>query len=253
MIIFQGPVPVAYNDQWLRISGYPDVLDSNACGSNDGAIIIKRHHHVLKLWIQTINDSEVSERKALLIFDGFTLHLKIDLLKGLGGYGMVVLLCMTNTSHKTNVEDLMTFGISKIEFQNSKQSLMTESLELGNTNSLKREDLSCILKQFLEKACTTVLNISGWAHSVVYSFYRAPVRRVRNIYIEASAAALTTSEPLTYPTKYSVPLTDLNSNAVDALTTAVATDLAHKHRRAEAISDSQVERVPGKDSETETE
>ena len=85
MIIFQGPVPVAYKDQWLRISGYPDVLDSNACGSNNGAMIIKHHHHVLKLWLQTINDSEVSYKKALIIFDGFTLHLKIDLLKDLGG------------------------------------------------------------------------------------------------------------------------------------------------------------------------
>ena len=138
MIIFQVPVPVAYNDQCTRISSFPDFLDSNACGSNNGAMIIKHHHHVLKLWLQTINDSEVSYKKALIIFDGFTLHLKIDLLKDMGGCGMVVLLCMTNTSHKTNVEDLVTFGISKTEFQNSKQSLMTESLELGNTDSFKR-------------------------------------------------------------------------------------------------------------------
>ena len=87
----------------------------------------------------------------------------------------------------------------------------------------------------------------------MYPFYRAPVRRVRKVYIRASAAALTTAETLTYTTKLSAPLTELNSNALDALTTAVSTELARKHRRAEAKSDSQVERVPGTDSETDTE
>ena len=53
---------------------------------------------------------------------------------------MVVLICMTNTSHETNVEDLVNFGIVKIEFQNAKQSIMMERLVLGNTDGLKRED-----------------------------------------------------------------------------------------------------------------
>ena len=43
-----------------------------------------------------------------------------DLLKYPRGNGMVVLLRMTNTSHKTNMEDLVNFGIEKKEFQNSK-------------------------------------------------------------------------------------------------------------------------------------
>ena len=52
---------------------------------------------------------------------------------------MLVLICMTNTSHETNVEYLVTFGIINIEFQNAKQSLMTESLVLGNIDGTKRE------------------------------------------------------------------------------------------------------------------
>ena len=37
---------------------------------------------------------------------------------------MVVLLCMTDNSHETNVEALVTFGIAKKESSDSKQSLM---------------------------------------------------------------------------------------------------------------------------------
>ena len=85
--------------QWPRIGGFPAVLDPNACRINDGAIIIKHYHHVLNIWLQTINVSVSSERKELIIFDGFPLHLNIDLLKELGGYSMVVLFRMTNTSH----------------------------------------------------------------------------------------------------------------------------------------------------------
>ena len=60
-------------------------------------VIIKYYHRVLNPWLKAINGSAVSERKALLIFDGCPLHLNIDLLKELGGGVIVVLLCMTNT------------------------------------------------------------------------------------------------------------------------------------------------------------
>ena len=108
MLILQGPVPVADKYQWPCIGGFPDVLYSNACGSNDGAIIIKHYHQVLNPWLKTINGSARSERKALIIFYGFTLHPNIYLLKELWGDGMMVLLRMKNTSHETNVEELVT-------------------------------------------------------------------------------------------------------------------------------------------------
>ena len=57
--------------------------------------------------------SASSERKALPIFDGCPSHLNIDLLKELGGYGMIVLIHMTNTSHETNMKDLVSFGIAE--------------------------------------------------------------------------------------------------------------------------------------------
>ena len=120
MFIFRGPVPVADKGQWPRIGGFPDFLYSNACRFNDGVIIIKHYHRVLNPWLQTINVSVSSERKELIIFDGFPLHLNIDLLKELGGYVIVALLCMTNTLHETNVDYLVTYGITKIEFKNSK-------------------------------------------------------------------------------------------------------------------------------------
>ena len=75
-------------------------------------IIIKLYHRILNPWLQTINVSVSSDSKSLLIFDGFILHLNIDLLKNLGGDGMLVLLCMTNTSHEINVKDLVNFGIA---------------------------------------------------------------------------------------------------------------------------------------------
>ena len=80
-------------------------------------MIIKHFHHVLNPWLQTINISEISDINSLLFFDGFPSHLNIDLLNDLGGYGMLILLRMTNTSHVTNVEDLVTFGIAKIDFK----------------------------------------------------------------------------------------------------------------------------------------
>ena len=83
---------------------------------------------------------------------------------------MGFLLLLTNTSHNTNVEDLVNFGIAKIEFQNSKQSLMTEHLVLGSTNGLKIYDFPCLLKHSLEKAFTSFLNCSGSEQSGVYYF-----------------------------------------------------------------------------------
>ena len=142
-----------------------------------------------------------SERKSLLIFDGYPSHLNIDLIKELGGDGMVVLLRTTKTSHETNVEALVTFGIAKKEFQNAKQSLMTENLVIGNTNGLNRKDFTCLLKQYTERACTTVLNRLGWENPGVYTFDRAPVWRVRKIDIKASATAFAAAEPLTSPKK----------------------------------------------------
>ena len=121
-------------------------------------MIFKHYHCGLKPWLQTINVSASSERKALLIFDGYPLHLNIDLLKDLGGYGMVVFIGVTNNSHNTNVEYMVAFGIAKTESQNAIKSLMTEHLVFGNTDGIKREDFTCLLNQSLEKACATVLN-----------------------------------------------------------------------------------------------
>ena len=76
-------MPVPDKDQLPRISNFLTVLDSNACGSNYGEMIVKHYHCVLKQWIQTIKVSASIDRKALLIFYGFTSHLKIDMIKDL--------------------------------------------------------------------------------------------------------------------------------------------------------------------------
>ena len=70
-------------------------------------MIIEHYHRVLNPWLQTINVSASSERKVLLIFDGCLSELNIDLLKDMGEDGMVVLIRMKNTSHETNMEDLV--------------------------------------------------------------------------------------------------------------------------------------------------
>ena len=132
-------MPVEDRNQWPHIGGFTAVLDSNARGRNNWAVIVKQFHRVLEPWPQTIKVSASSARKAVLIFDGFPSHLNIDLLNYLGLCGMVVLLRMMNNSHETNVEDQMNFGIADTEFQNARQSLMTEFLVLVNTEGLKRE------------------------------------------------------------------------------------------------------------------
>ena len=109
------------------------------------------------------------------------------------------------------------------------------------------------MKQSMEKACPTDLNRSGWENSGVYPFEHAPVWRVHKVDIKVSAAEFAAAAPLTPPIKSSVPQIDLNTNAMDALTTTLATELDRKHRRAETISTAQAEIVPGSDSETETE
>ena len=78
----------------------------------------------------------------------------------------------------------------------------------------------------------------------MYNYDRALVWRVRKVDIVADAAALAVDETLTPPTKSFAPLTDINSNYVDALTTVLATELARKHRREKATSDARVEKVP---------
>ena len=110
---------------------------------------------------------------------------------------------------------------------------------LRNIGGLKREEFTYLLKQSLEKVCTTILNQSGWSKSGVYPFEHDPVWCLRKVDIKASDAALATAEPLTSPAKSSELLKDLNKNDVDALTTALATKLARKRRCAEAISDAQ--------------
>ena len=147
---------------------------------------------------------------------------------------MVVVLHTPNTSHKTNMKDLVTFGITKTESEIDTQSIMTESLVIGNTNGFKREDFPCLLKKSLYKACMTVLNISGWENSGVYPFDSAQIWSVRNIDIKKYAAAFAASTPLTFTTYVSVLLIDLNVNAMNDLTTSLATELACKHRRSEA-------------------
>ena len=113
MLIFQGPVPVADKDHWPRIDSFPDFIDANTCGINDGEMVIKHYHHVIHAWLQSINVSANSESKSVLIFYGCLPHLNIDILKEMGGDVMVVLIRMKDTSHETNVEDLVNFGIAK--------------------------------------------------------------------------------------------------------------------------------------------
>ena len=77
---------------WPHIGGFTAVIYSNACNINDGAMIIKYYHRVLKPWLQTINVSASSYKRALVICYGCPSHLNIDLPKELGVRGMVVLL-----------------------------------------------------------------------------------------------------------------------------------------------------------------
>ena len=78
----------------------------------------------------------------------------------------------------------------------------------------------------------------------MYPFDRDIVWHVRKVYIKESAASLAAAESLTFPTKLSAPLTELNSNAVYSLTTDIEIELSHKRRRAEVTSATQAERVP---------
>ena len=110
---------------------------------------IKHYHIFLNPWLQISNVSTSSERKEFLISDVCLSQLNIDPLKELGVDSMVFLLVMENTSHKTNVEDMVTFDIAKTEFQKSKQSLMKDRFVIGNTNSLNREDFPCLMNQYL--------------------------------------------------------------------------------------------------------
>ena len=109
---------------------------------------------------------------------------------------------------------------------------MTERPVIGKTNGLKREDFTYLLKQSLEKACTSVPNQSGREKYGVYPFYCAPVWCVRKVDIKSYTIAFAAAEPLTSPTKSSVPLIHQNENSVHSLTTTLPTELARKTRRA---------------------
>ena len=87
----------------------------------------------------------------------------------------------------------------------------------------------------------------------MYPSDHASVWRVRKVYIKASASAVAVAEPLTLPIKLSAPLTELNKNSLDTLTTSLVTKLYCKHIFAEVNSDANIERVTCSDSETETE
>ena len=78
----------------------------------------------------------------------------------------------------------------------------------------------------------TVLNHSGWENYGGYPFEYSTVWRVSKGDITAAASALAAAKPLTFPTKLSTLLTDLNKNAVDAPTTSLETEPYHKYIRA---------------------
>ena len=79
----------------------------------------------------------------------------------------------------------------------------------------------------------------------MYTFDHTPFCNVCKLDIAAAVEALAEAEPLTFPTTSYVPLTELNTNYLDALTTDLATELARKRRHEEAASVAQIERVPG--------
>ena len=86
----------------------------------------------------------------------------------------------------------------------------------------------------------------------MYPIECATIWKERKVDIKASAAAFSAAAPLTFPTKCSAPLIDLNTNYVEALTTALAPELVCKHRLAEETSAAQAERVPVSYSELQT-
>ena len=128
---------------------------------------------------------------------------------------------------------------------------MTERLVLGNTGGLKKEYFTCTLNQYLEKACTTVLNQSGWENYWVYIFDHDQVWHVRGLVIKESDVEFDAAEPLISPTKSSAPLVELTANDVGALTTNIADELSCKHRRAESTSAVQADTEPGSEFKTE--
>ena len=135
------------------------------------------------------------------------------------------------------MEDMATFGTVNTELQNAKQSIVTERLMVGSTKSLRIQDFLCLLKHFLEKAWKNDLSWSGWEKSGVYHFERATVWRVLKVDIKAFSAALALAKPLTFPTKFSALLIEMNVSYVDTFTTALETELARKRKFAEANSD----------------
>ena len=106
---------------------------------------------------------------------------------------------------------------------------MTERLVLGNTDGLKKEYFTFLLKHYLEKVCTTILNQSGWEKYWVYIFDHDQVWHVRGLVIKESDVEFDAAEPLISPTKSSAPLVELTANDVGALTTNIATELDRKH------------------------
>ena len=70
----------------------------------------------------------------------------------------------------------------------------------------------------------------------MYPFDYSPVWNVYKKDIVADSAALDVAEPLTFLTKLSAPLTEMNKNAVDALNTAIVTEVTRNHRCAETTS-----------------
>ena len=70
----------------------------------------------------------------------------------------------------------------------------------------------------------------------MYTFDCDTVWRVRKGDIQASAAALDAAEPLTFPSKFSTPLKEMNTSTVEKITTTLATELARKRRGKDANS-----------------
>ena len=70
----------------------------------------------------------------------------------------------------------------------------------------------------------------------MYTFDHTPFWNVCKLDIAAAVEALAEAEPLTFLTKFSASLKELNKNDVDALNTAIVTEVTRNHRCAETTS-----------------
>ena len=84
--------------------------------------------HFEKVLKPLLAQNQSSGLRGVVFCDGCGTHLSVPLIRAMREAGVDMVLRCPHTSHKTNTEDVVTFGVAKPEFRKMKRELLAAKM-----------------------------------------------------------------------------------------------------------------------------